>query len=82
MRNFTFGHEKSPVIEFQGLSYHYLYGFYMAFVKGSLSHAEPLLSDAEAGEDVAEDVVGGDFAGDFAQIVHGFAYVLADEVAA
>ena len=41
-----------------------------------------LLSDAEAGEDVAEDVVGGDFAGDFAQIVHGFANVLADEVAA
>ena len=41
-----------------------------------------LFSDAEAGEDVAEDVVGGDFAGDFAQIVHGFAYVLADEVAA
>ena len=41
-----------------------------------------LFPDAEAGEDVAEDVVGGDFAGDFAQIVHGFAYVLADEVAA
>ena len=41
-----------------------------------------LLSDAEVGEDVAEDVVGGDFAGDFAQVVHGFAYVLADEVAA
>ena len=40
VRNFTFEHEKSPVIEFQGLSYHYLYGFYMAFVKGSLSDAE------------------------------------------
>ena len=50
VRNFTLGHQKSPVIEFQGLSYHYLYGFYMAFVKGSLSHAEPLLSDAETPE--------------------------------
>ena len=41
-----------------------------------------LLSDAEAGEDVAEDVVGGDFAGDFAEVVHCFANVLAHEVAA
>ena len=53
MRNFTFGHEKSPVIEFQGLSYHYLYGFYMAFVKGSLSHAEMR-------EDIAKDFISGD----------------------
>ena len=59
MRNFTFGHEKSPVIEFQGLSYHYLYGFYMAFVKGSLSHAETLLSDAKMGEDVVKGLGGG-----------------------
>lgn len=27
----------------------------------------PLLADAEAGEDGVEDVVGGDFAGDFAK---------------
>lgn len=60
MRNFTFGHEESPVIEFQGLSYHYLYGFYMAFVKGSLSHAEPLLSDAEVLKNVVEHFLGGD----------------------
>ena len=40
-----------------------------------------LLSDAEAGEDCGEDVLGGYCAGDFAQVVEGFAYVLGDEVA-
>lgn len=40
-----------------------------------------LLSDAEAGEDGGEDVGGGDGAGDFAEVVEGFAYVLGDEVA-
>ena len=34
------------------------------------------------GEDFAEDVVGGDFACDFAEVVHTFADVLAYEVAA
>ena len=34
------------------------------------------------GEDFGEDVVGGDFAGDFAEVVHAFADVLAHEVAA
>ena len=40
-----------------------------------------LLADAEAGEDGLEDVGGGDGAGDFAEVVEGFAYVLGDEVA-
>lgn len=40
-----------------------------------------LLSDAEAGEDGGEDVGGGDCAGDGAEMVDGFAYVLGDEVA-
>ena len=39
------------------------------------------LSDAVAGEDGAEDFVGGDFAGDFAEVVHAFADVLRHEVA-
>ena len=34
------------------------------------------------GEDFAEDVVGGDFACDFTEVVHTFADVLAYEVAA
>ena len=41
-----------------------------------------LLADAEAGEDGLEDGVGGDFAGDFSEVVHTFADVLRDEVAA
>ena len=41
-----------------------------------------LFADAEVGEDFAEDVVGGDFAGDFAEPVEAFAYVLVEEVAA
>ena len=41
-----------------------------------------LLADAEVGEDFAQDVVGGDFAGDLAQIVHALANVLAHKVAA
>ena len=40
-----------------------------------------LFPDAEAREDFAEDVVGGDGAGDFAEVVEGFAYVLRYEVA-
>ena len=35
-----------------------------------------LLADAEVGEDVAEEVVGTDFAGDFAEVVHTFTYIL------
>ena len=40
-----------------------------------------LLADAEAGEDWAEDFVGADFAGDFAEVVHGLTDVLRYEVA-
>ena len=40
-----------------------------------------LFADAEAGEDGAEDLVGGDFACDFAEVVHTFAYVLTHKVA-
>ena len=36
-----------------------------------------LLSDAEFREDVGEDVLGGDFAGDFAEVVEDFAELLA-----
>ena len=43
--------------------------------------AEFLLSNAEVGEDVAEEVVGADFAGDFAEVVHGLTDVLRYEVA-
>ena len=39
-----------------------------------------LFSDAKAGEYRAEDVVGGYFAGYFAEVVHTFAYVLCYEV--
>ena len=42
---------------------------------------KPLLTDAEAGEDGTEEFVGGDFAGDFSEVVHAFADVLRDEVA-
>lgn len=41
---------------------------------------EILFADAEAGEDGCEDVVGGDGAGDFAEVVERFAYVLGDKV--
>lgn len=42
----------------------------------------PLLSDAEMGEDVAEDFVGGDLvAGDVGQMVEGLSQVLGYEVA-
>ena len=40
----------------------------------------PLLSDAKAGEDLGEDVVGGDGAGDGAEVVEGAAEVLGDKV--
>ena len=39
-----------------------------------------LLSDAEAGEDGVEEGVGGYGAGDCAEVVQGFAYVLGYEV--
>ena len=41
-----------------------------------------LFADAEVAEDGGEDVGGGDFAGDFAEVVHALAYVLTHEVAA
>ena len=41
-----------------------------------------LFADAEVGEDVFEDVGGGDFAGDGAEVVHYLADVFAKEVAA
>ena len=40
-----------------------------------------LLADAEFGEDGLEDVVGGDLAGDLAEVVDYAADVLGDEVA-
>ena len=40
-----------------------------------------LLADAEFGEDGLEDVVGGDVAGDLAEVVDYAADVLGDEVA-
>lgn len=39
-----------------------------------------LFSDAEVGEDVVEEGVGGDGAGDGAEVVEGLADVLGDEV--
>ena len=39
-----------------------------------------LLADAEFGEDGVEDVVGGDFAGDLAEVVEYLADILADKV--
>ena len=39
-----------------------------------------LLADAELAEDVAEDFVGGNFTGDGAEVVEGFAEVLGYEV--
>lgn len=81
MRNFTFGHEKSPEIEFQGLSYHYLYGFYMAFVKGSLSHTEPLLSDAKMLEYITQNLVISNFSSNnFRQVEQTFTQILADKI--
>ena len=38
-----------------------------------------LLSDAEVGEDVAEDFVGSEFSGDGAEVGEGGAQVLGDE---
>lgn len=40
-----------------------------------------LLSNAKLGEDGAENFVGRDLAGDFAQVVHAFANVLGEEIA-
>ena len=40
-----------------------------------------LLADAEFGEDAFEDVVGGDVAGDFAEMANDAADVLANQVA-
>ena len=39
------------------------------------------LAHAEVAEDGGEDFIGGDFAGDFAKVMEGFAYVLREEVA-
>lgn len=43
--------------------------------------ASTLFSDAKLGEDGAEDFVGRDLAGDFAQVVHALADILSEEVA-
>ena len=59
-------------IDFIIISYliNYVLVYSALYIKRSkltlLSHAEPLLSDAEVAEDGGEDVGGGDFAGDFA----------------
>ena len=42
-----------------------------------INDIQRLLADAEFGEDGVEDVVGGDVAGDLAQVVEGLANVLA-----
>ena len=47
----------------------------------TLEKSDRSLADAEVGEDVAEEVVGADFAGDFAEVVHGLTDVLRYEVA-
>ena len=39
-----------------------------------------LLSDTEIFENITEDFIGGDFAGDFAEVMEGFADVLGQEV--
>ena len=39
-----------------------------------------LLSDAEIPENIPQNLVGGDFAGDGAEVVEGFAEVLGEEV--
>ena len=41
-----------------------------------------LFADAEVAEDGGEDIGGGDFAGNFAEVVHALAYILTHEVAA
>lgn len=43
---------------------------------------KPSFADAEMFKDITEDFVGGDFAGDFAEVVEAFADVLGDEFAA
>ena len=47
---------------------------------GLFGSERAVISDAEVLEDVAEDFVGGDFAGDGAEVVEGLAEVLGDEV--
>lgn len=69
----TENHIKRKVAGYQRLSSNCLW-LVMAVYK-------PSFPDAEAGEDGGEDVGGGDGAGDFAEVVEGFAYVLRDEVA-
>jgi hypothetical protein len=39
-----------------------------------------LLSDTELGKDISKDLVGGDFSGDFAQVVKHLADVLGKQV--
>lgn len=47
----------------------------------SFPHAETLFSDAKGGEDVVEDIVGGDFAaGDFGEMVEACAKVFGNEI--
>ena len=52
----------------------------MAFVKGSLSHAEPLLSDAEPAENISKDILGGDVTGDGAEMEDCFTEILSDKI--
>ena len=51
------------------------------YTRGHLQKSDRLLADAEVSEDVAEEVVGADFAGDFAEVVHCLTDVLRYEVA-
>ena len=46
-----------------------------------INDIQSLLADAEFGEDGLEDVVGGDVAGDFAEMANDAADVLANQVA-
>lgn len=46
----------------------------------SLFHTEHLLSDAKMRENVTQDLVGGDFADDGAEVVEGLAEVFREEV--
>ena len=59
-----------------------IFAYSMLFFAKNHFPTQNLFTDAEAAEDCAEDLVGGDFAGDFAEVVHCFANVLAHEVAA
>lgn len=45
-----------------------------------INDIQRLLADAEVGEDVVEDVVGGDFASDFAEVVKDAANIRTDKI--